>query len=201
LVQVLDHTGLVSVSIILPFHDDIDSMDFFLGLIHDQARIHGFRIYAAPHKESRTFHPDARYTGIVHFSPQPLEGHQACGVVDPKQFTSNIRTFSESLTHNTCLNQKVSILENGDIKNCPSTPEVIGNIGAMALEEAVKTPDLQKRWRIHKDQIEDCKVCEFRRVCTDCRAFVKVPGDLYSKPAKCRYNPYTATWDEGSFAV
>ena len=48
---------------------------------------------------------------------------------------------------------------------------------------------------IKKDQISVCKDCEFRYVCTDCRAYTQNSGDQYSKPLKCNYDPYTATWN------
>jgi len=42
-----------------------------------------------------------------------------------------------------------------------------------------------------------CKDCEFRYVCTDCRAYRADAEDLYSKRARCSYDPYTATWGAG----
>jgi len=47
---------------------------------------------------------------------------------------------------------------------------------------------------ITKDQVAVCRDCEFRYVCTDCRAYTQDADDPYSKPAKCTYDPYTATW-------
>lgn len=48
------------------------------------------------------------------------------------------------------------------------------------------------------DQIHICKDCEFRHICTDCRAYIEDPDDIYSKPLKCGYNPYTGEWAEWS---
>ena len=42
------------------------------------------------------------------------------------------------------------------------------------------------------------KDCEFRYICTDCRAYVEDPEDILSKPLKCGYNPYTGEWSEWS---
>jgi hypothetical protein len=50
-------------------------------------------------------------------------------------------------------------------------------------------------WSITQDPVEICRDCEFRYVCTDCRAYTRRPGAPASKPAKCAYDPYTATWD------
>ena len=40
------------------------------------------------------------------------------------------------------------------------------------------------------------KDCKFRYICTDCRAYLANPNDMYSKPLKCNYNPYSATWEK-----
>ena len=52
----------------------------------------------------------------------------------------------------------------------------------------------KKLWFIKKDDIEICKDCEFRYNCTDCRAFT-IENNVYSKPLKCNYNPYTNEWN------
>jgi hypothetical protein len=50
-------------------------------------------------------------------------------------------------------------------------------------------------WSINKDEILVCRDCEFRYICSDCRVFIEDPHNIYSKPAKCKYDPYSATWD------
>ena len=107
---------------------------------------------------------------LLYFTKQKLS-LTSCGVVSPAYFTSNIVAFSESLAHNSCLNRKISIDINGDIK---------------------------KLWDLSKDKIHVCKDCEFRYICTDCRAYVEDPDDILSKPLKCGYNPYTGEWSEWS---
>jgi SPASM domain peptide maturase of grasp-with-spasm system len=117
-----------------------------------------------------------------------------CGAISQYNFSSTLETFTESQKHNTCLNRKISIDVNGKIKNCPSMTKSYGNIKDTTLAEALEKPGFKDMWYIHKDQIEVCKDCEFRHICTDCRAFIKDPNNIYSKPAKCSYDPYTATW-------
>ncbi len=66
----------------------------------------------------------------------------------------------------------------------------------VSLQEVVKNESSFKQyWSIKKDQIDTCKVCEFRYMCTDCRVFIENSDDLYSKPSKCNYNPYTGIWE------
>jgi SPASM domain peptide maturase of grasp-with-spasm system len=83
-------------------------------------------------------------------------------------------------------------------KNCPAISQSFGNIKNTTLEEALALKDFKKYWNITKDQIDVCKDCEFRHVCTDCRAYVEDPENQYSKPLKCGYSPYTNEWEEWS---
>ena len=53
-------------------------------------------------------------------------------------------------------------------------------------------------WEVNKDSIAICKDCEYRYSCLDCRAFID-NSNPYSRPYRCKYNPYIAKWkgDEG----
>lgn len=119
-----------------------------------------------------------------------------CGVISASYFVSNIESYTESLHYNSCLNRKISIDAQGHIKNCPSMSQSFGNIQDTTLTEALAHPDFKKTWSINKDKIHVCKDCEFRYICTDCRAYVEDPDDILSKPLKCGYNPYTGEWSE-----
>jgi SPASM domain peptide maturase of grasp-with-spasm system len=92
---------------------------------------------------------------------------------------------------------------NGEIKNCPSLSRSFGNIKDTTIAEAIAKPGFKDLWSIRKDDIDVCKDCEFRYMCTDCRAFIKDPDNIYSQPAKCTYNPYIAKWqgEEGYVSV
>lgn len=114
----------------------------------------------------------------------------------------NIKNITESNNHNSCLHKKISIDKQGYIRNCPSMPQHFGNIKDNSLEEALNHPDFKKYWNVTKDMIEVCKDCEFRHICTDCRAYTErthFEEDIdLSKPLKCGYNPYTNEWAEWS---
>ena len=118
-----------------------------------------------------------------------------CGNIDFNYFFSNIYFFSESQYYNSCLNRKISIDINGEIRNCPSIKKSYGNIRDLSLNEVVNKAEFRVYWTMNKDQIEVCKDCEFRYACSDCRAFIKDPANIYSKPEKCSYNPYNAKWE------
>jgi SPASM domain peptide maturase of grasp-with-spasm system len=134
----------------------------------------------------------------LNFSTMILDDKCHCGKVLEPFFVVNIRTYTESLHHNSCLNRKIAIDIDGNIKNCPSMSQSFGNIRDTTLREALDHPDFKKYWNITKDQIAVCKDCEFRYICTDCRAYLENPEDQYSKPLKCGYNPYTCEWEEWS---
>lgn len=125
-----------------------------------------------------------------------------CGKITEKFFFPNLRTYSTSQSCNSCLHKKISIDKDGNIKNCPSMTQSFGNIKDTTLEEALNHPDFKKYWNVTKDQIKICKDCEFRHICTDCRAYTErthFNGDIdLSKPLKCGYNPYTNEWAEWS---
>ncbi|GAA0743168.1 grasp-with-spasm system SPASM domain peptide maturase [Gaetbulibacter jejuensis] len=130
------------------------------------------------------------YTSENYFS------EKCCGVIHQKYFTVNISSVTEAMNHNSCLNRKISIDRMGNIKNCPSMFQNYGNIKNTTLKESLSHKDFNKYWNITKDQINICKDCEFRYVCTDCRAYRENPKDIHSKPLKCGYNPYTNKWEE-----
>jgi len=147
-----------------------------------------------------TFHssPKNIKNDFFEFTNKIIANNTYCGIITEGYFSANIKTFSESQHYNTCLNQKVSIDVNGDIKNCPSMKQNFGNVKDVNLTTAISVTDFKKKWNIKKDQIDTCKDCEFRHICTDCRAYVENPKDDYSKPLKCGYCPNTNQWKEWS---
>lgn len=140
--------------------------------------------------------------GVV-FTENRISNSNECGKINEALFSCNLRTFSEALYHNSCLNRKISIDMQGNIKNCPSMTESFGNIKDTPLKVALDKEGFKKYWNLTKDEIEVCKDCEFKYICTDCRAFTEKPhenkeGLDTSKPLKCGYDPYTGNWEEWS---
>jgi len=121
-----------------------------------------------------------------------------CGNFHPQSFVTNLPFFTESQHHNTCLNRKIAIDREGNVKNCPSMEQSFGNIADTHLVDIIKSEEFTKLWNINKDRIEVCKECEYRHVCMDCRAYLEDPENIYSKPLKCGYDPYTMHWEEWS---
>jgi SPASM domain peptide maturase of grasp-with-spasm system len=148
--------------------------------------------------QNEYFHFQANNFGHLFYTSEKISDCKSCGKIDATQFVINIKLFMESQFHNTCLNRKISIDQEGNLKNCPSMITNFGHIDDVKLKQVINNADFTKYWNISKDQISVCKDCEFRYICTDCRAYIENPEDMYSKPLKCGYNPYTAEWEEWS---
>jgi SPASM domain peptide maturase of grasp-with-spasm system len=150
-------------------------------------------LYNAPKNEVER---DDIYGTILIYTEQEIVDASHCGVILPQYFTPRIDFVLESLQFNNCLNKKMSIDVDGHIKNCPSMHENYGHIDEISLQDVLANPGngFMKKWMIKKDDVSVCKDCEFRLICSDCRAFTE--GDEFSKPAKCRFDPYTGKWEE-----
>jgi len=134
--------------------------------------------------------------GRVNFiETRNILSNESCGYISPAVFNTNIFIYMESQNNNICLNKKIAIDREGYIKNCPSMKHSFGNISNTSLKEIIVQTEFNKYWHIAKYQIKVCKDCEFRFICHDCRAYLTDPDDLYSKPLKCGYDPYTNQWN------
>lgn len=190
-----EKSRIVSIDFIIPFYDNFRLEELKI-LLSDNSRVNSIIIFNSPHDKS--YNPINRNMGYIMQVKRNVLNEKHCGLINDDYFNTNIKLFSESQHHNTCLNRKLSIDKEGNIKNCPSMAVSFGNIKDTTLEEALNHPDFKKYWNITKDQIEVCKDCEFRHICTDCRAYIEEPDNQYSKPLKCGYNPYTNVWEEWS---
>lgn len=130
----------------------------------------------------------------VIFSKNRIKNAAQCGIIDKEMFLCNMEFFNEAKNCNTCLNRKLSIDHNGEIKNCPSMQQSFGNIKETTIKDVLSNKELTRFWNVNKDSIDVCKDCEFRYMCTDCRAYINDSSNPFSQPAKCHYNPYIAKW-------
>ncbi|MBB6332842.1 SPASM domain peptide maturase of grasp-with-spasm system [Chryseobacterium sediminis] len=187
---------LAGIEIFSPFHQEID-LSFIQALQKNTVRIYSLVFYNC---SKPPFKIKDEYRFSLNFLKDDLK-LSACGKVELKYFNTNLPKVLEAINHNSCLHKKIGIDRNGAIKNCPLMAESFGNIHNYSLEEAISQPDFKKYWNLTKDYIEICKDCEFRYVCTDCRAYTEnavknKEGLNISKPLKCGYNPYTGNWED-----
>lgn len=189
---------LSGIEIFSPFHQEVN-LSFIQALQQNTVRIYRLIFFNC---SKPPFKAKDEYRFSLHFVKDDLK-ISACGKVELKYFNTNINKVIEAVNHNSCLYKKIGIDKKGNIKNCPLMNESFGNIYQQNLEEAINHPDFRKYWNLTKDQIEICKDCEFRYICTDCRAYTEnslknKEGLIISKPLKCGYNPYTGLWDDWS---
>lgn len=190
---------IISVDFIIPYNKDTKDEEFYT-LLEENSRIHSIIVYNSPKNKSHS--PLNNNMGYLLEVERNILNEKHCGIINAEYFYSNINLLSESLSHNTCLNRKISVDKEGYIRNCPSMSQHFGNIKNTSLEEALNHPDFKKYWNVTKDTINTCKDCEFRHICTDCRAYTERnnfnQGLDLSKPLKCGYNPYNNEWEEWS---
>jgi SPASM domain peptide maturase of grasp-with-spasm system len=180
-----------SIDIFIPYNKSITSTQL-ITLANEHQRINNLIIYNSP-ESLYTNELNHELTRII-FTQENITSEYHCGVVKPDYFLVNTQLFLESNNHNNCLNRKISIDKNGLIKNCPSLPQSFGHITNVSLKEVLAGGAIKDKWGITKDKVAICKDCEFRYICTDCRAYTENINDPLSKPAKCNYDPYTAEW-------
>lgn len=192
IIQQLDNKKILSLELIICF-DTAIQIEKLIHWLDKYPRIYNIILHSAD--KNKIIKTDKSDIGNIQMIKQKIDTHTHCGIISPQYFSINIQTFTEAQAHNTCLNRKISVDVNGEIKNCPSMTKSYGNIRDTTLREAMEKAGFKDVWTIHKDQIAVCKDCEFRYICTDCRAFTVNSDDMFSKPSKCNYNPYTNKWE------
>ncbi|MDB2439280.1 grasp-with-spasm system SPASM domain peptide maturase [Hellea sp.] len=132
---------------------------------------------------------------VLIWQKKPLLSEKQCGVVNENMMDRpSPKLCGEKKNFQGCLNRKVSIRSDGQMCNCPSLKKNYGT-NLSQLADVVRSKSFQEVWHIKNDMLDVCKNCEFRYVCTGCRAYLESPTSL-KKPAKCRYDPTSGTWEE-----
>lgn len=196
LLNLINGNQIKSLEIVMPINEYLHDERNIINLLEVNRKIKNLIITSAPEYKILTADD---FSGTALLIDTNITSDLNCGLVQLNQFSLNVPHYSEALHHNSCLNRKIAIDAQGNIKNCPSMKESYGNINDTTLIEAIGKPGFKKYWDITKDEIAKCKDCEFRYICTDCRAFVDEPENMYAAPLKCGYNPYTCTWEEWSY--
>jgi len=161
-------------------------------LLRTNLRIDKIIVHSCPFESIK----DYQNGSIFIFTQEILNSNLCCGVISQDYFSLNVLQFQESSSFNSCLNKKISIDGEGKIKNCPSMKNTYGDIFHDSILEISQSKEFIKYWGLNKDMVETCKVCEYRYVCTDCRAYIEEPNNILSKPLKCGYNPFTNEWKD-----
>ncbi|RZJ83098.1 MAG: grasp-with-spasm system SPASM domain peptide maturase, partial [Chryseobacterium sp.] len=187
-----------SIDFILKFDPKETDIHRIESLIRSFPVISTIVVHSSPEDSIQNYMADSEVTyrnRIMHIKQQ-INSCSGCGIINLEgMFVPSLNSYIENSLHNSCLNKKISIDESGKIKNCPSMSKQFGDIKSTRLEQVVSDAEFLSVWDITKDKITICKDCEYRNICLDCRAYTKAPHDLYSKPSKCKYDPYSAEWN------
>lgn len=111
-------------------------------------------------------------------------------------FESSPRSFLYAKHFNSCWGNMLFLRYDGKVVPCPHARDLI--LGDIQIDtfRKILSSSLSKAWLLTLDDIETCKNCEFRYICTDCRPLA-YEGDikkLRKKNERCLYNPYEGKW-------
>lgn len=182
------HTRLRAIQLVIEYAGWSDTE--LAALCDKHPRISHVFVYGAP--APCVVKPDNKR--VITYVCQANVTADDCGRIHPGYFVTNTAMFAEAQQFNTCLNQKLGIDADGNIKNCPSLARSYGDARTVPLATVVRKDDFRRLWRIKRDDVEVCRDCEYRYICTDCRAHLSDPDNPLSKPAGCAYDPYTGQW-------
>ena len=193
------NTSISGIELLIKHHEKFSDPDY-ISLLEKNPLIASFIVHSATKTRNlvSTFGYDGQFKELVRrdiqFTTQNISSCSHCGIINKKSLViSDPQMFMENALYNGCLNRKISVDVNGDIKNCPSLPTNYGNIVDTTLSEVILREDYLKWGKIKKDDISECQDCELRYACTDCRAYT-VGDKIDTKPKKCNYNPYEGVW-------
>ena len=189
-------TSFYSIEIICSYESELDStLSDFLKLT---PIITSFTLTNCDKNEIENIYLDEKSKTLISRiirTKQKVNSCLDCGIINRRNMViPDIQGVSEIKKFNSCLNKKISIDVDGKIRNCPSMKEDFGLYTTGKLKEIVRKEDFKAIWNVNKDTISVCKDCEYRYVCSDCRAFIA--DTKKDKPLKCKYNPYTGIWEK-----
>jgi len=190
--EVLANTLVKSVEVLMPYQDDwAPRLVQAQKLREKYPWLQQITFFDAPQDEQ--VKDESSQGLLLAYTTQSVSAAQHCGKIGHWAFANELSMITLNQSHNSCLYKTMGIDETGFIKNCPSMSAHFGHVNEVSLLEVVSQPTFRKYWDIHKAQIRTCKVCEFRDICSDCRAYTQ-NDDLYGKPLKCGYDPYVGEW-------
>lgn len=185
-------TNAEAIQIVMPF-ETIKKTDNLHTLLDNYQNITNVYFWNSPTDKTE----DYKQCQIIYMIKQ-INSSDSCGVITEGNFLCNKRFYFKAQNRNTCLAKKCAIDKNGVIKNCPYMEQGYGYINQVTtnkFQDIIKSSMFTSFFAIKKDDINTCSACEFRYACFDCRAFISEKDNLFSKPSKCTYNPYSAIWE------
>jgi radical SAM protein with 4Fe4S-binding SPASM domain len=109
------------------------------------------------------------------------------------QFSKTTRHYIQYNHHyNSCWGKRLAITCENLVHPCIYSDIVLGDFVNENLYDIIQKAD--NYWKITKDKIDKCKVCEFRYSCPDCRVLaIQKGGQLTAANPFCSYDPCKGT--------
>lgn len=114
-------------------------------------------------------------------------------LITQDSFTDPLNTdrLIRRVTHNLCFSTKIFIDTRLDVYPCAMERRFKhGNIRHNSLKSILKDEIIN----LNKDHIQECRECEYRYACSDCRPD-SFSDDVHCKPWYCTYNPRQGKWE------
>lgn len=128
--------------------------------------------------------------------------NQKLGIFPLREVMRTPRSFSHhttELTYNTCWSGEIVVDPDGNLYPCIFARTLpLGNVKERGLKDYLATIPVRRVWELTLGSSEECRFCEFRYACFDCRALtLNLTGNLYAKPPHCFYDPHSGEmqWD------
>ena len=109
-------------------------------------------------------------------------------------FITSKTFFDLAKNAKTCLFGKFSIQPNVNISPCEFSRDIIlGNLKTTTIKQVLHSESLNYFWIMDFSKIDECKDCEYRFACKDCR-MITIKENIHSKNLRCLYNPKKGIW-------
>lgn len=147
-------SGFRTIDILLPFHPS-HPLDRTLELRANTPEFNILVFYGAPKRIRKR---------DDHLFWTPLGIEELKGKESPpfEHLIVNKEFFLESLEHNPYYNRKVSIDENGNVKNAIEHQRSFGRVGEEALSKIIAKEEFRELWYASNDKVEDVMDWELR---------------------------------------
>lgn len=95
--------------------------------------------------------------------------------------------YFRNIDGNPCWDNQLAVTADGFVLPCiMARREIMGNVSEKRIKDFICDKTVEKWWKLTKNKIEECKDCEFKYACFDCRPRERVNRDLYSSNKLCK---------------
>lgn len=106
-----------------------------------------------------------------------------------------LKILKRTVSGNSCWQGKLNISYDGYVSPCIMwNPDCLqeGSLKKYPLKQVLNHYIIPKYWKLSKDYIDTCKICEYRYICNDCRPLA---DSLTARACNCNYDPFSGKWN------